>query len=195
MAEWWTALSLEQQIYWSLGGAATALLLVQTLLLLVGGADLVDAGDVDMEDPSEHPSGIHVLSTRTLVSFFVGFGWTGAVVARHGFGGPETAAITATLTGTLFAWVVYRLMRLFHDLQDSGTLDYHSAIGEVGSVYLPIPPGLDGPGRIEVMIQGRLKVIQALTRHAERLENRSRVRVVDLLDENTLLVEPLREEE
>ena len=73
MAEWWTALSLEQQIYWSLGGAATALLLVQTLLLLVGGADL-DAADVDMEDPSDHPSGIQLLSTRTLVSFFVGFG-------------------------------------------------------------------------------------------------------------------------
>ncbi len=34
-------------------------------------------------------------------------------------------------------------------------------------------------------------LIQALTRHAESIDNRVRVRVVELLDDNTLVVEPI----
>ena len=78
-----------------------------------------------------------------------------------------------------------------HSLRHSGTLDYNNALGEVGTVYLPIPAGMGGTGKIQVIVQGRLKEIQAFTRHDQRIENRVRVRVVELLDDNTLLVEPL----
>ena len=192
MSEWWAGLSLEQQIYYGIAIVATALVLVQTLLLLVGGAtELVEAGDVDMDDPTEHPSGIHLLSSRTIVAFFVGFGWTGAIASGEALGNPATTAVAAAIVGTLFGAVIFYLMRFLHSLRYSGTLDYHNALGEVGTVYLPIPPAMAGSGRIQVIVQGRLKVIQALTRHNQLIENSARVRVVDLLDENTLVVEPL----
>jgi len=82
-------------------------------------------------------------------------------------------------------------MRFLYGLQHSGTLDYHNAIGEIGTVYLPIPAAMGGNGRVQVTVQGRLRVVTALTRHPARLENQSRVRVVDVLDENSLVVEPL----
>ncbi len=93
--------------------------------------------------------------------------------------------------GLLFGGAIFYLMRLLHSLRHSGTLDYSNALGEVGTVYLPIPAGMGGTGKIQVIVQGRLKEIQAFTRHDQRIENRVRVRVVELLDDNTLLVEPL----
>lgn len=195
MMEWWTSLGLEQQVYYAIAIGATVLLVAQTLLLLIGGADeLADAGDFDMDDASEHPSGIHVLSTRTIVAFLFGSGWTGVIVSAGRLAQPETTALGAVTVGVLFAGVLFYLMRLLYSLRDSGgALDYQNAVGEVGTVYLPIPAGMAGSGRIQVVVQGRLKVIQALTHHRERIENRARVRVVDLLDDNTLVVEPLAE--
>jgi hypothetical protein len=191
MSEWWDALQLEQQIYWTTAIVASVVIGAQTLMMLIGDAsELADAGDVDMEGPEGHPSGLHLISSRTLVAFLVGFGWTGVIRATEG-GDPALTAVGATLVGLLFAAVIVYMMRFLHSLKYSGTLDYANAIGEIGKVYLPIPPELGGPGRIEVLVQGRLRVVEALTRHDTRLENRVRVRVVDKLDDTTLLVEPL----
>ena len=192
MSEWWAGLSLEQQAYWVVGGVASVLVLLQTLLLLVGSAaDLAEAGDADMGDAGEHASGIRLLSSRTVVAFFVGFGWTGVIASREGVGDPAATALSAVLVGGLFAAVILYLMRFLHTLRHSGTLDYRNALGEVGTVYLPVPAQMAGTGRIQVRVQGRLKVIEALTRHPQRIANGSRVRVVDLVDEGTLVVEPV----
>ena len=86
---------------------------------------------------------------------------------------------------------VFFLMRFLYGLRASGTLDYRNAIGQVGVVYLPIPGGMAGPGQVEVTVQGRLRVVQAFTREAGRIPNRARIRVVDVMDQNTLVVEPL----
>ncbi len=194
MSEWFAALSTEQQIYYSIGMIATFLVVVQTLMMLVvGDAELADAGDADMGGPSEHPSGIALISSRTIVAFLMGFGWTGVIANRDGMGDPAMTAVSGVIVGCLFAYAVFRLMSFLYGLRDSGTLDYHNALGEVGTVYLPIPAAMAGPGRIQVMVQGRLKEIVALTPAETRLENRAKVRVVEVLDDNTLVVEPLNQ--
>jgi hypothetical protein len=50
---------------------------------------------------------------------------------------------------------------------------------------------MSGPGQVEVLVQGRLCVVQAFTRSAHKIAARARVKVVDVLDQQTLLVEPL----
>ena len=190
MSEWFGGLSIEQQVYYGLAIVATLMVSIQTLMMFIGGGDLVDAGDFDMDGAGDHPSGIQLLSSRTVFGFLLGFGWTGVMLSRDSQG-PEYTAVAATVVGLLFASSIFYLMRFLNSLKHSGTLDYANAVGEVGTVYLPIPAGMDGTGRIQVIVQGRLKEIQALTRHSERLDNRARVRVVELLDDNTLNVEPV----
>jgi hypothetical protein len=195
MSEWWASMHVEQQVYWAIAIVATLVIGLQTLMMMIGDvSDLADAGDVDMDGPEEHPSGLHLISSRTLVAFAVGFGWTGVIRSGEGANAVFTA-LAATVVGLLFGAMIVYLMRLLSSLRHSGTLDYANAIGVVGQVYLPIPPGMGGPGRIEVMIQGRLRVVEALTRHASRLENREHVRVVEQLNENTLVVEPISDNE
>jgi hypothetical protein len=50
---------------------------------------------------------------------------------------------------------------------------------------------MSGPGKIEVLVQGRLRVVDAFNKSGDSLPNRSRVKVVDVMDQNTLVVEPL----
>jgi hypothetical protein len=86
---------------------------------------------------------------------------------------------------------VVAMMRGFAALRYSGTLDYANAVGNVGSVYQAVPGAMAGPGQIEVLVQGRTAFVQAFTRSPERLPPRARVRVVEALDQQTVVVEPL----
>ncbi|MEK9634501.1 MAG: hypothetical protein VW622_11740, partial [Opitutae bacterium] len=86
------------------------------------------------------------------------------------------------------------LMAYLHSLRQEGTLDYSNAIGQVGSVYLPVPPNRKGIGQVEVMVQGRLKIVQSVTDHEKKIGNRVAVRVTELVDQQTILVEPLENE-
>jgi len=73
-------------------------------------------------------------------------------------------------------------------------LNYKNCIGEVGSVYLPIPPSRKGMGQIEVMVQGRLRIVKAVTDHDKKIPNQAAVRVKELVDQQTLLISLLEEE-
>ena len=120
----------------------------------------------------------------------------------YGLDGPEqpfrrpsgTATFAATIVGGIFLGLVVYLMSYLHSLREEGTLNYKNCIGEVGTVYLPIPPNRKGMGQMEVMVQGRLRIVKCVTDHDKKIQNQSAVRVTELVDQQTLLVSPLEKE-
>jgi len=52
-------------------------------------------------------------------------------------------------------------------------------------------PAPKGSGQIQILVQGRMRVVSAFTKAGRDLVGGSKVRVVGLIDQNTLLVEPL----
>ena len=64
----------------------------------------------------------------------------------------------------------------------------------MGNVYLPIPPKERGMGQVEVMVQGRLRIVQALSDSDKKIGNRVAVRVTETIDDQTILVKPLEDE-
>jgi hypothetical protein len=82
------------------------------------------------------------------------------------------------------------LMKLLYSLQQSGNIDYRNAVGGHAKVYSQIAPRMTKPGQVEVVVQGRLRVVEAMTKADQALPSQSRVKVVDLVDPTTLLVEP-----
>ena len=192
MSEWWGGLSFEQQLYYGVALLSTTIVFLQLALMMLGvGADeLAEAGDFDMEGPEEHPSGLALVSSRTVFAFFVGFGWTGALAVSEG-AGSLGAVFAATVVGLLFAAAIVRLMTFLHTLRHSGTMDYANAVGEIGTVYLEVHPGLAAGGQVQVMIQGRLRVVQALSRGEAPIAKGTRVNVVETMDTGTLVVEPV----
>jgi hypothetical protein len=188
MEAWWHGLSLEQQIFWSVALLSSLVLLLQLLGMMLGFEHGADIGHAD-PSVSGDMSGVHVLSVRAIVAFAVGFGWTGVIALEHGAGVP-IAIVLAVAVGAFFMYVVYRLMLSVAKLRASGTLDYRNAVGEIGTAYVPIPAALAGGGQVEILVQGRLVFVNAATKGAA-IPGRARVKVVDLVDRTTLLVEPV----
>ena len=79
MTEWWNSLLIERQIFYAIGLFSLAVLLLQILLTLVG----VGHHDADFSGHGEHDTGMGLLTVRTVTAFFVGFGWTGAIMAQQ----------------------------------------------------------------------------------------------------------------
>lgn len=190
---WWQSLDFTLQIFWGLGIATTLVLLIQMVMLLFGldghdhDFDSHGVGDGAHDGHSDFGS---LLSVRTVTAFFTGFAWSGIAALDAGFSTPAAIAI-ASLVGFAFMVGVFFLMRGLYALRASGTLDYQNAIGTVGTVYLNVPAAMASTGQVEVMVQGRLCVVQAFTRAEQPLPNRTRVRVTEVLGPNTLVVEPL----
>jgi hypothetical protein len=187
MTDWWNSLLIEKQVFYAIGLFSLAVLLLQILLTLVG----VGHHDADFSGHGDHDTGIGLLTVRTVTAFFVGFGWTGAIMLNRGHS--MTAAIAAgTATGVVFLLATAFLIRNLLRLQSGGgNVDYNNAIGLVGTVYTTVPAAEAGGGQIELMIQGRLMMAEAYTKAAWNLKPNSKAKVVALIGRSTLLVEPL----
>lgn len=183
MELWWGSLGTSLRVFYGIAIASSVLLVLQLAAMLVG----LD-GDHDFD--GDHDSGLGLVSIRSVTAFFTGFGWGGVVAIKQGFGLGAAIGLALLTGGGLMAAVVL-LLRGFASLRYSGTLDYKNAIGQVGNVYVAVPGAMGGVGQIEVVVQGRSAIVQAFTRSPERLAPRTRVRVTEVLDAQTLIVEPL----
>lgn len=188
MTDWWNSLLIEKQIFYAIGLFSLAVLLLQIFLTLVG---IGHNGDTDLSAHDHHDSGMGLLTVRTVTAFFVGFGWTGAIMLNRGYS--IVAAIGAgAATGAVFLLATWFLIRNLLRLQSSGgNVDYNNAIGSVGTVYTTIPAAEAGRGQLELIIQGRLMMAEAYTKATWNLKPNSKAKVISLIGDSTLLVEPL----
>lgn len=178
----------------ALGGVV---LLAQTAMLMFGHDDGDGAvGDGAPEighsgSGEEHgDDGLGLLSVRSVASFFCFFGLGGwAALAQ---GATALAALGAGLAaGVVMLFAVAWLFSLQKKLHSSGNLDTARAVGLVGRVYIRIPAGNAGKGKVQVLVQGRTGEFQACTRAGRDLESGSEVRLVKQLTHDTFEVEPV----
>lgn len=196
MIEWWQNLGQEVpahasglKIFYTIGIVSGVILTIQMVMSLIGGDTDFEVDGMDAGEGGD----TGLFSIRSVGAFFTGFGWTGVAMLQHGYG-TGAATFAATVIGMVFLGMVFYLMRYIFSLREEGTLNYSNAIGEVGTVYLPIPPKRKGIGQIEVLVQGRMRTVRALSDHDKKIGNRVAVRVTDLIDQQTLLVERLETE-
>ena len=185
--EWWQNLEPEgMRTFVTIGMASSLVLFIQMIVILFGGS--FDLPDFDLDTGSGGGAGM--FSVRGIGAFFTGFGWTGATALDLGYNLP-IALLSATVVGAVTLTLFVLLMRWLHSLRSDGTMDYSNALNQIGSVYVPIPPRREGLGQIEVLVQDRMTTVRALTDNDTRIGNRTAVKVVELVDERTLLVETL----
>lgn len=187
----WSALTGIQQIFWGISIVFSVLFVIQFVLSIIGidfdgdaeadfdGSDSVDGLDADFA----------LLSVRSVIAFFTFFGWTG-VVALSGGAGSMLAILLASSAGFVAMLVVAYIFYLFIKLQSSGTLKLDNAIGGVGEVYLLIPDKQSGAGKVQMKVQGSLRELDAISTEGE-IPTGAPVRVIDVLDNGMLLVEPV----
>ena len=183
---WWENLNFELQIFYTIAIIALIALFFQVIMSVVfgmeHGADVANVGD--------HDSGMGIFSVRGVTAFFTGFGWTGVVCTKQGLGLPVTLAI-AFVVGSGLMIAIFLMMRAFMRLQSNGNIDYGNAVGQLGTVYVTIPPVQRSGGQVETMIQGRLVTAEALQKGSQPLQPGTKVKIVERIGSSTLIVEPL----
>lgn len=194
------------------GGTVLICQFVLTLVGLSGGHDLPDDLSADHSggdfhggdhDISADHSGDHshegadhgsswlfgVLSFRTLVaaSTFFGLGGLGAQEGGLGVFAQLGIGIVCGL-GAMYG--VHWIMKLIGRLGEDGTVRIQRAIGQEGTVYVPIPGGKTKAGKVQLRLQNRLMEYAAVTDTADRLPTGTKVRVVGIAGD-VLEVAPL----
>lgn len=185
MIEWWGSLTGDEQVFFGIAFLSTGFMAIQLLLNLMGlaAAELdVEVGDVD------DPSGLGLLSLRTILAFLVGFGWGGAAMAQEGYPLPKSMPI-ATVSGIIFLLSVFFLMRFLHGLSESGNVEVTDKLkGKSGTVYLKIPSKREGNGQVQILVQGRLREVSAVT-DGDEIATGVSVEVLEVLSGDVLLVQ------
>lgn len=169
----------------AIGGA---LLVVQFLLLLVGaGADSDVATEIDTDIGHDQSAFLKLFSVQTVSTFATFFGLIGLGTEQLGW---STAAVTiaAAAAGIAALWLVAKLMRGLAGLQSQGNVDLRRAVGLRANVYLRIPGGGAGNGRVMLQVQNRTVECVAITLGTE-LPSGTPVRVVEHRSGDVLVVE------
>ena len=191
MNNWWEALGGDEKIFYGIALASSVVMGIQLVLTLIGGALDSPDGEFEVEGTD---GDLGVLSIRTISAFFVGFGWGGITAMNVWPDHPSKMFISTAaggFCGLVFLWTVWKTMKGLHSLKSDGTVDYANAVGNVGTVYIPVHPGRKGGGQIQVKVQGRERTIQAITDSETEIGNMEKVEVLEKIDQHTVLVAPL----
>jgi hypothetical protein len=152
----------------------------------LGGHDL-HAGDHHEAGHDAHSSWFAGLLTfRTVVAALTFFGLAGRAAAAGGLEPTQTlAAAVGAAAAALFlvAW----MMRALYSLRSEGTVRVQRAVGQIGTVYLPIPGRREGVGKVTMNLQNRTVEFQAVTAQ-DLLPAGAKVQVVALVSSDTVEV-------
>lgn len=156
-----------------------------------------DAGSQDADGNGHDSAHAHgsswlfaAVSFRTLVAAITFFGLIGSA-ARSAEQPPGVQVVLALAAGLGAMYGVHWLIRSISRLGEDATLRVKSALGQEGTVYVPIAGEKAAAGKIQLKMQNRLVEYAAITSFPERLATGTKVRVVAIAG-NTLEVEPIK---
>lgn len=183
--DWWDALSFTKSIFYGIGVVAGFVALVLALLSFIGFEhhDAFDAGDAS-------DAGGGIFSVKPLTGFFLGFGWTGGLAMDAGFSG-FVALVSGSVAGAVIMAVIVLMFRMIMAMRSDGTVRIAESVGAVGTVYVTLPAARASGGQVTVNFSGRQETYAALQAGEKPIASGEKIRVREVLDNHTLLVEPL----
>ncbi len=220
MLEWWESLATFEKIFWYIAIPFSVILLIQIILTFVGISGSSDDFDTHMPDSTDidldtdvtaesefHDGGIHhdgievtdhgglpfaVFTFRNFIAFFTVFGWAG-ITGIHADFPTFWTIVFATVLGIGMMFLISLLFYSIGKLVESGNMDIHNAINQVGNVYIPIKANRGNIGKIQVNIQDSLREMRAITKQDEDLPTGTVIKVIGIVSGNILVVKKFSE--
>ena len=188
IVELWSGLPAAQQVFFGIGLLAGVVSLILGVMSAIGleHHDVVDLPDAIGWDAG----GGGIFSIKPLTGFLLGFGWAGGIALGSGLGILAAIAI-AVGSGLSVMGLVVALLRLILGMRSDGTARISDTLHESGTVYVTVPPDRQAGGQVTVHFRGRQETYMALNRSNRSIPSGERVRVVEVLHSQTVLVEPL----
>ena len=212
MIDWWNSLEPAMKVLWAVTLSASLVFVIQTVMTFLGAAgdtdfdintDMDTAGPSDIGDGSVDVgadvetgesghlgTGMNLLTFRNFINFLIGFGWT-AILLKDSIPATGLRMLIAILVGIVLVAVVMLLFKWLTDMQQSGNINvFKSAVDCEGTVYLTIPGERAGEGKVQITINNSVREYAAVT-DGPTLKTGQRIRVVEAVSSNTLLVEEI----
>ena len=212
MIDWWNSLEPAMKVLWAVTLSASLVFVIQTVMTFLGAAgdtdfdintDMDTAGPSDIGDGSVDVgadvetgesghlgTGMNLLTFRNFINFLIGFGWT-AILLKDSIPATGLRMLIAILVGVVLVAVVMLLFKWLTDMQQSGNINvFKSAVDCEGTVYLTIPGERAGEGKVQITINNSVREYAAVT-DGPTLKTGQRIRVVEVVSANTLLVEEI----
>lgn len=191
---WWEGLTSAEQAFWGIAIIFSILFIIQFILSLIGldfdaETDFEISTDLDTDTDGSLDADFSLFSVRSIIAFFTFFGWTGVMMLNTG-ASVWAALAAAGISGSLAMVLVGYMMYKFSQFDESGTFNTNAALNNVGEVYLVIPASKTGYGKIHLKIKGALKEMDAVTDDTTAIPTGKKVKVIEVLDDNLLLVQP-----
>lgn len=185
---WWESLNAARQLFYGIGLVAGIVAIALAVLAMVG-MESHDALDAAGTGGFDHGGG-GIFSIKPLTGFFLGFGWSGGIALDAGLSlGPAVAI--AVFAGTALMGVIVLMFRTIHAMRSDGTMRIADALGAIGTIYITVPPGKTAGGQVTVNFSGRQETFAALSAAERAIPSGAKVRVVGIIDGQTVMVEAL----
>jgi hypothetical protein len=184
-SDWWSGLSLILKVYWALALPFTVMFVLQLILSFLGHDTADDLPDSEVN--ADHGIGFQFFTLKNMVGFFTIFGWAGIAMTEAG-AGPVGSISVAFLAGVLMMAVMAGTFYLLMKAQHDGTMKIEKAIGQSGEVYLTIQSRRGGTGKVQIMVTGALRTLDALTDDETDIQTGRIVKVSSIVNDNILLV-------
>ncbi|TVR83452.1 MAG: hypothetical protein EA409_02955 [Saprospirales bacterium] len=190
LEDWWVSLGTSSQVFFAIGAIASVFFVLLFIVSLLGlDADTDIDGDIGTD--FGEAADFSVLSIRGVVAFFTFFGWGGFMILNSG-GSLILALGFSLFSGFAALFVVGYLLYVFNNLSESGNIDIRKALYQEAEVYLPVGDE-SSPGRVHVIIAGRLRELEAISANNSRIGTGSLVSVIGIKEDGKLLVEPIQQ--
>lgn len=204
MELWWKEISLLNKVFVVSAVCFSVVFIWQIIAMILGlggdhQADMGDTGGDVGHDAFGHGdhAGDHrvtgeatfaFLSVRSVIAFGTLFSWAGTLYLAGG-----TAVLLAIFYSALWglaamvgvSGLLYFLLRM----QEIGDATVWTALGQEGAVYMDIPA--HGTGKVRVMVRGVIRFVNARGANGQPLAAGTAVRVVGIVDDNTIEVAPI----
>mgnify|MGYP000921345413 FL=1 len=191
MQTWWGSLDPFMQTLWGIAIVASAVFIIQSIMTFVGmDSETNFDGDFDGDmsaDGAGESTPFQLFTFRNLINFMLGFSWT-AIALRASTESTSLMLVGGVVVGVLLVCVVMYLFKWMSGMQQSGTIEPEALVGCKGSVYLTIPAGRTGEGKVQITVRSVIREYNAMT-DGDRLPNEAPIRVVAVLNGHTVLVE------
>lgn len=193
MTEWWTSLDLFMKILWCIAIASSLIFIIETVLTFIGADVEMDMDtDFDIADGGfEGDPSMNLYTFRNLVNFLLGMSWT-AILLNEQIKSKALLMLIAFAVGAAIVFAVMMMFKGLSKMQQSGNIDvFKSAVGCSGKVYLTVPCERKGSGKVQININNSIREYDALTDSEDDLKTGTSIKVTEVLDASTLLVEEI----
>ena len=172
---------------WFIAVPTTLIFAVQSVMTFTG-IDTHDGLTADFDgDLQGGDTTFQVFTFRNMINFLLGFSWTG-ISFYYLIENRFLLIVLSLLVGAGFVYLFFMIIRQVEKLAEDNSFRITNALNKTASVYLAIPGGKKGAGKVQVSVKGAFHELDAITENG-KIETSATVRIIRIESNNLVVVE------